>query len=141
MFGFLINSSFIHYSSFPFSFSCSSIPCNGCSALHGVNPYFKKTVKNALTYLIKNIYIVSLWGSAFLFSLRCTVSEVNVYAPIWVQTHMLLTNFVLILDEHFQWYSRPKFHTKFQLRTKTFLGFHIPIQVFTFYCRYLGLVT
>ena len=39
---------YISYSSFPFSFSCKSMSYNDCSALHRVNPYLKKILKNAL---------------------------------------------------------------------------------------------
>ena len=44
IFGFFLNSSPVFFWSFFSSFSCNSISCSGCSALHEVNPNFWKNI-------------------------------------------------------------------------------------------------
>ena len=46
----------ISCASFCVSFSCNSMPCSGCSALHGVNPDLKKKTKQKNNNNIKDFW-------------------------------------------------------------------------------------
>ena len=117
---------YIPYSSFPFSLSCKSMSYNGCSALHRVNAYLKKILKNALMIgffvsfsfpflnkMFQKLNFMLVFGCKPKF-----FSQILFW--FWMSICMSIQDQNFTVD--FSW-------------AKTFLGFQISIQVFTFYCR------